>query len=99
MWIAANSYNILHLETSLRNPVFDLHLEREQLIVDYGPVHFLDGKINLWLPWDADMYFDMQGRRYHHRHTLTNYVLFDVDTRDKIRAPALPRETDDSKSN
>jgi len=45
------------------------------------------------------MYFDMQGRRYHHRHTLTNYVLFDLDTRDKIKAPALPRETDDSKSN
>jgi TolA-binding protein len=99
IWIGANNYNLLHLETALRNPVPDLRLDREQLIVDYGPVHFLNGKINLWLPWHAEMYFDMQGRRYHHRHTLTNYVLFDVDTQDKIKAPPIPRETDESKSN
>ncbi len=99
IWIGANSFNLLHLETALRNTVPDLHLEREQLIVDYGPVHFLDGKINLWLPWHAEMYFDMQGRRYHHRHTLSNYVLFNIDTQDRIKAPPIPREPDDSRNN
>lgn len=87
IWIAANSYNVLHLETSLREPVADLHLDREQLIVDYGPVRFRSGATELWLPWYAEMYFDLQGRRYHHRHTLTNYVLFNVDTSSKIKIP------------
>ncbi|HXX99672.1 MAG TPA: tetratricopeptide repeat protein, partial [Candidatus Limnocylindrales bacterium] len=92
IWIGANSYNILHLETGLREPVPDLRLFREQLIVDYGPVRFESAKVELWLPWHAEMYFDMQGRRYHHRHTLTNYVLFAVDTQNKIAAPSLPPE-------
>src|SRR5277367_3649630 len=31
IWIAANSYNLLHLDTALREPVGGLRLEREQL--------------------------------------------------------------------
>jgi TolA-binding protein len=88
IWIAANSYNLLHLDTALREPVGGLRLEREQLSVDYGPVKFRSGEINLWLPWYAEMYFDLQGKRYHHRHTLTNYVLFNVDSENKVSAPA-----------
>jgi hypothetical protein len=53
IWIGVNSCNILHLETSLRDPPFD-----------------------------------MQARRYPHRDTLTNHVLFDFDTRNKIANPA-----------
>jgi hypothetical protein len=29
----------------------------------------------------------LHGKRYHHRHTLTNYALFSVDTDNKIDAP------------
>jgi len=90
IWIAANSYNILHLETSLREAMPDLRLYREQLIVDYGPVKFHAADVSLWLPSHADMYFDIQGRRYHHRHTLTDYVLFEVDTKNKIAGPKEP---------
>ena len=95
IWIGANSYNILHLETALRETVPGLRLNREQLSVDYGPVSFLEGQISLWLPEHAEMYFEVLGRRYHHRHTLTNYVLFDVDTKNKINAPSPPREQED----
>ncbi len=90
MWIGANNYNILHLETTLREPVAGLHLNREQLMVDYGPVHFQSATTELWLPWQAEMYFELMGHRYHHKHTLTNYLLFDVDTKNKIKAPPAP---------
>jgi Flp pilus assembly protein TadD len=91
MWIGANNFNIMHLETTLREPVPGLRLNREQLMVDYGPVHFQSAATELWLPWQGEMYFDLMGRRYHHKHTLTNYLLFDVDTKNKIKAPpALP---------
>jgi hypothetical protein len=65
-------------------------------IVDYGPVKFNSTNLSLWLPSHADMYFEMQGRRYHHRHTLTDYVLFDVDTKNKITAPAEPVTASDN---
>jgi hypothetical protein len=94
MWIGANNFNIMHLETALREPVPGLRLNREQLAVDYGPVRFQSAATELWLPSQGEMYFDLMGHRYHHKHTLTNYLLFDVDTKNKIKAPPVPTEPD-----
>jgi hypothetical protein len=96
IWIAANSYNIVHLETALREPVGDLQLNRDQLGVDYGPVRFQSSKTDLWLPMQGEMCFELRGRRYHHKHTLTKYQLFVVSTKDKIKAPTVPVEPDDN---
>ena len=87
MWIAANTYNIVHLESALRDAVPEIRLDREQLTVDYGPVKFQAGNTQLWLPLQGEMYFQLMGRRYHHKHTLSKYLLFGVDTKHKIEAP------------
>ncbi len=87
VWVAANSYDVLHIETDLREPIQDLELERDHLVIDYGPVQFEHGKTTLWLPWYAELYMQLHGKRYHHRHTLTNYALFSVDTDHQISAP------------
>jgi tetratricopeptide (TPR) repeat protein len=87
VWVAASSYNVLHVESDLREPMKDLELMRDHLAIDYGPVNFQNGKTELWLPWYADMYLELHGRRYHHNHTLTNFSLFAVDTSDKINLP------------
>jgi tetratricopeptide (TPR) repeat protein len=91
MWIGANTFNVMHLETALREPVEgSLRLNREQLSVDYGPIRFQSAATQLWLPLQGEMYFDLLKRRYHHKHALTNYLLFGVDTRNRIKAPAEP---------
>ena len=41
----------------------------------------------LWLPWSAEMYLELHGKRYHHRHVLSDYLLFGVDTENRIAAP------------
>lgn len=87
VWVSANSYNLLHLESDLREPVNMLELTRDHLVIDYGPVHFEHGNTDLWLPWHADAYMELHGKRYHHTHTLTNYMLFSVDTDSKVSAP------------
>lgn len=87
VWVAANTYDLLHLETELRQPLQELDLKREHLVIDYGPVKFSHNATELWLPWYAEMYFDLRGKRYHHRHTLTDYILFDVDENSTIAAP------------
>ena len=94
LWIGANNYNLMHLETTLREPVSGLRLNREQLIIDYGPVRFQSTSAELWLPWHGEMFFDLNGRRYHHKHSLTNYMLFDVDTKNTIKAPSAAPERD-----
>ncbi len=87
VWIAASSYDVLHVETDLREPVPELQLSRDHLIVDYGSVVFDKSHTTLWLPWSAEMFMELRGKRYHHRHTLTNYLLFSVDTTTTITQP------------
>jgi hypothetical protein len=65
----------------------NLELLLDHLVIDYGPVNFEHGKTTLWLPWYAELYLQLHGRRYHHRHTLTNYALFSVDTSNQTSAP------------
>jgi tetratricopeptide (TPR) repeat protein len=93
IWVAANTYDVVHIETDLRDPVTEIELSMEHLVIDYGLVNFEHGNTSLWLPWHADMYMQLHSKRYHHRHTLTNYALFSVDTDHQISAPKnLPRE-------
>jgi len=90
IWISSTSYAVLRVESDLRGPVARLGLTKDHLLVDYGPVNFSTGNQQLWLPWSADMYMALRGKRYHHRHFLSDYLLFDVDTTHKIGKPAEP---------
>jgi len=94
VWISSTTYDVLHLETDLRDPMAQLELDRDHLAIDYGPVNFDHGKTSLWLPWYAEMYMQLHGKRYHHRHTLTNYALFSVDTDNQIKAPKEAEKKD-----
>jgi tetratricopeptide (TPR) repeat protein len=87
VWVAASSYEVLHIESDLREPIKELELTRDHLVIDYGPVNFEHSATQLWLPWYADMYLELHGKRYHHRHQLSNYMLFTVDTNNKVSAP------------
>ena len=50
VWVAATTYQVLHVETDLREPMKELELTRDHLAIDYGPVPFQNGKTELWLP-------------------------------------------------
>ncbi|MGB9432099.1 MAG: tetratricopeptide repeat protein [Candidatus Acidiferrum sp.] len=90
IWVSSATYDMLQIETDLREPVRELGLTRDHLQVKYGPVSFQDGKQWLWLPWGAEMYMEYGHRRYHHQHFLTNYMLFGVDTNEKVHNPKAP---------
>jgi tetratricopeptide (TPR) repeat protein len=90
IWVSSASYAILRVESDLREPVAGLQLTKDHLLVDYGPVNFSAGKKQLWLPWNADMYVELRGKRYHHRHFLSDYQLFVVDTAHKVGTPSEP---------
>lgn len=91
-WIAANSYEIVRLETGLIAPIPQANLERENMVIEYIPVRFEKRRQTFWLPASADIYVDYRGKRWHRRHTLQNYTHFAVDTQQKIAAPKIPDE-------
>ena len=86
-WLSTSNYDLLRVETDLIRPVVQLELTMDHLLVDYGPVTFESGHATLWLPWSAEMFMQLHGNRYHHKHYLTNYYLFSVDSNHRISAP------------
>ncbi len=90
IWISSASFDVLRMETDLLEPVQILSLTRDHLLVDYGPVNFAASNTTLWLPWSAEMHMELHGHRYHHKHYLTDYMLFGVETNHKIGKPKEP---------
>ncbi|MGC2673964.1 MAG: tetratricopeptide repeat protein [Candidatus Acidiferrum sp.] len=89
-WIDANNFQVVRLETDLREAHPELRLNSEHLVMEYGPVKFKSRNEELWLPVSADYYAFLRGHRFHRRHTFTNYVLFSIDDKQKIGEP--PKE-------
>jgi tetratricopeptide (TPR) repeat protein len=95
-WIAADSYQILRLETDLIAPLPEIRLATDRAIIEYGPVHFREGNVDMWLPQSAELYYDWRGRRSHRRHSFSNYLLFSVGDKQRI---SVPKTEDESASN
>ncbi len=86
-WIAADTYQILRMETDLMKPLPQIRLVAEHTAIEYASVNFREGNVNLWLPQTAEVYFDWNRRRVHRRHTFRNYMLFAVDENERIKKP------------
>jgi tetratricopeptide (TPR) repeat protein len=92
-WIDANTFQVVRLETDLREPHPDLRLNAEHLVMEYGPVQFKKRKEVLWLPASAEYYAVLRGRRFHRQHTFANYVLFSIEDQQKIGEPPKEKTT------
>jgi tetratricopeptide (TPR) repeat protein len=92
-WIAADSFQIMRLETDLVAPIPEIRLVVDHTAVEYSPVYFKNRKVNMWLPQTAEVYYYWKGRRIHLHHRFNNYLLFAVDDKQRISAPKIAEET------
>jgi tetratricopeptide (TPR) repeat protein len=86
-WIAAESYQIVRMETDLVAPVPEIRLMADHIAVEYGPVHFRGSPVEMWLPQIAEVFYQWKGRRVHRQHRFSNYLLFSVEDKQRISAP------------
>jgi len=86
-WIAADSYQIMRLETDLVVTLPEIRLFADHTIIEYGPVHFRQSGQDMWLPQSAEVYYDWKGKRVHRRHTFSDYLLFSVGDKQRISLP------------
>lgn len=93
-WIAADDFQIVHLETDLMGPMPQIQLLNQHQSVDYGPVYFRNKKAELWLPKKAEIYFDFRRHRYHRTDSFDNFKLFAVASSEKISQPNIPTTPD-----
>ena len=89
-WIAANSGQVVHLETNLLEKLPLIELEESAFSVDYAPVKFRAQNVEVWLPQFALGYTDYAGRRMIVEHTFSDFQLFSVQTQDAIQKPKEP---------
>ena len=92
-WIDANTFQVIRLDTDLREPHPELRLKAEHLDMEYGPIKFKSRNEQLWLPTSADYYAVLRGQRFHRRHIFTNYILFSVEHEEQIGEPARDKAT------
>jgi tetratricopeptide (TPR) repeat protein len=86
-WIAADTYQIVRLETDLVATLQKIRLLTDHIRVEYGPVRFKHQDVEMWLPQSAEVYSDWRGRRMHRRHSFSNYILCSVDEKQSISEP------------
>ncbi len=80
-WIDADNLEIVRIESDLVKPVQQLSVQHQ--IAEYGPVHFQRKNIDLWLPQSADLFLEINRRRYYRRHSFDHYMLFSTNSVDK----------------
>ncbi len=86
-WVAADTFQILHVEADMANPIHEIELLSEHQIVEYGPVPFAKKKTMLWLPKNVEIYFDFRKHRYYRHYNFDDYALFDVDVTENHKRP------------
>ena len=84
-WITADKFQIVRIESEMISPLPEIQLLAEHQITEYGPVPFTAKNVELWLPKSAEVYLYFRGRRYYRRHSFEKYMLFSVDSEEKVR--------------
>ena len=92
-WIAADTDQIVRMETDLVAPLPQIRLVTDHTLVDYGPVRFKGSNVEMWLPQSAELYCNWRGKRMHRRLSYSNYMLFSVDEKQKISEPKPETES------
>jgi len=86
-WIAADSFQVVRLESDLVKAYPEIRLGSEHTLIEYAPIRFRAKDVRLWLPQKAEVYFDWRGKRVHRLLSYSGYALFSVDSTQKISPP------------
>lgn len=89
-WIASDTGEVVHMETGLMEAVPVVKVQHSYLSIDYAPVQFQTQSVRIWLPKLVDGFWDFGGHRTIVFHTFTNFLLFSVQTDQKIEKPKQP---------
>ena len=83
-WILADSYQVARLESDLADELPAIRLRLQHQDIEYRPVRFDEGKVEIWLPSTCDLYMDTRNRRFYRRHRFTDFKLFSVSVQQTL---------------
>jgi len=83
-WISSDSYELLHVDVDLIQPILPLRLEYQHMSVDYAPVSFPSKQSALWLPSNVVVYCKYRGHYFRQEHNFSNFTLYSTGVDEKI---------------
>lgn len=89
-WVASDTGEVIHMETGLMEGVSAVRVRNSYLSIDYAPVQFQTQAVKIWLPKLVDSFHDFGDHRTIVYHTYTDFLLFSVQTDQKIEKPKQP---------
>jgi hypothetical protein len=89
-WLAADSGEILHMEIGIVHALPAIKMYHLYLSISYAPVQFQSRDVRVWLPHIADVYYEYADVDTVVHHTFSDFLLFSVDTGQKIAKPKSP---------
>ena len=89
-WIASDTGEVIHMEIGLMEGVPAVRVRNSYLSIDYAPVQFQTEPVKIWLPKLVDSFHDFSDHRTIIFHTFTDFLLFSVQTDQKIEKPKQP---------
>jgi tetratricopeptide (TPR) repeat protein len=88
-WISTDNLQIVRIESDLASPLPQLSVQHQ--IAEYGPVHFQQKNVELWLPQSVDIYLELNRHHYYRRHSFDHFMLFSVNSEDK--SPLIKKDS------
>jgi tetratricopeptide (TPR) repeat protein len=86
-WIDTSTFRILRLTTDLLTPLPTVRLQTESTNIEFDEVHFSSIPRGFWLPADVTVTLDWGGRHLRNQHKYSDFVVFNVESMQKIAKP------------
>jgi hypothetical protein len=90
-WIDSSTHQIVGMRTDLLAPRRDVKLARQTTEVWYQEVHFANVPQLFRLPREVLVTIEYNGQTFRNRHSYSDYVVFSVESRDKLEQPKIKK--------
>jgi hypothetical protein len=90
-WVDPQTHQILRMRIDLLAPRQDVLLARQTTEIWFHEVHFKDSPHPFWLPREVLVTIDWNGRTYINRHRYSDYLVFSVESLDKLERPKIKK--------
>ncbi len=90
-WVDPGNHQIVRMRTDLLAPRTDVYLSRQSTEIWYGEVRFATSAHAFWLPREVLVTMVWAGQVYRNRHRYSDYLVFSVESRDKLEQPKIKK--------
>ena len=98
-WIDSQNFQIVHLISDLLNPLPQVRLEKETTDIEFSEVRFKRQNESFWLPARVSVTLDWNDRMFRNEHSYSDFLVFNVDSSQKIGNPKAAEKTDEEVPN